>query len=96
MVIALILGLGLGLFYFGGLWITVQQIPRTQQPFPLIIVSFLLRLSIVVVGCYFLIETFAHQLVVIPLLIYFGGFLIARTLLISTLTFSPPRHDPHA
>ena len=45
-IVAFIVGAGLGLFYFGGLWLTVQQLPVTQHPYRLIFFSFISRLVI--------------------------------------------------
>jgi F1F0 ATPase subunit 2 len=47
-------GFGVSLFYFGGLWVTVQQLPATNHPYRLVFVSFLLRLILVLLCFYFL------------------------------------------
>lgn len=49
---AFVAGLGLGLFYFGGLWLTVQQLPRAKRPFFLSVSSFLVRLAVTLPGFY--------------------------------------------
>jgi len=50
---ALPVGLGLGLIFYGGLWLTVQQAVRMSNPAPLLMVSFLLRAAITLGGLYY-------------------------------------------
>ena len=42
-VVGLFGGLGLGLLYFGGLWLTVGKIPTSRHPSRLLLVSTVLR-----------------------------------------------------
>jgi F1F0 ATPase subunit 2 len=53
LVLAFAAGLGLGLFYFGGLWLTVRQLLTSRHPVPLLLVSFAGRTAVAVVGFYF-------------------------------------------
>lgn len=46
------LGAGLGLFYFGGLWLTVRRVADTQRPKRLLIGSFVARAVVVLLGFY--------------------------------------------
>ena len=39
-------GMLLGLFYFGGLWLTVRSIQKVKRPHLLLLLSFLLRFSV--------------------------------------------------
>jgi F1F0 ATPase subunit 2 len=39
-------GLVIGLFYFGGLWLTMRHLPKTQRPTLLLIASFFGRLGL--------------------------------------------------
>ncbi|MEL6248389.1 MAG: ATP synthase subunit I [Cyanobacteria bacterium J06648_16] len=87
--VALLVGLGLGGFYFGGLWLTVQQIPGAQQPLWLILASFALRLSIVLLGGYWLIAQHSGPFVLLPLLACAAGFLVARNLLVWRISRQP-------
>ncbi len=52
--LALSLGWGviLGVFYFGGLWLTVQHLPHSQQPSLLTLGSFLGRSAVCLFGFY--------------------------------------------
>lgn len=45
-------GAALGIFYFGGLWLTVQRIPAAQRPVLSSLASFLVRSGAVLAGFY--------------------------------------------
>ena len=83
--IALLVGFGLGWFYFGGLWLTVQQISRMPRSFGLMLLSFGLRLGLVVLAGYGLLTHLATQTVLLPLLACAAGFLLARNSLIARI-----------
>ena len=55
-IIAMLLGIGLGLVYFGGLWLTVRQLPVVSHPVLLSSMSFLGRIIFVVVGFYLVVS----------------------------------------
>ncbi|WP_019509375.1 ATP synthase subunit I [Pleurocapsa sp. PCC 7319] len=80
-IIALIIGSALGLFYFGGLWLTVQQLPVTKHPYRLIFFSFIFRLGITLF-ILSLILSGNNIYNVIPLLTCCLGFLAVRTIMI--------------
>ena len=73
---AFIAGLGLGLIYFGGLWLTVRQLGRTTSPGRLFFVSFAVRTAIAVAGIYW-IGANEWQRIAVCLL----GFIAMRTIL---------------
>lgn len=50
LILALICGLALGGFYFGGLWYTVARIPDTRRPAWLLVASFVARTVVVLTG----------------------------------------------
>lgn len=50
--LALAAGLGLGIIYFGGLWWTVQRLPKVRYPLLLVWGSFLGRMGISLLGFY--------------------------------------------
>jgi len=52
LVIALLAGSAIGLFYFGGLWLTIIRIPSSNNPHLLLIGSFGLRLTVTLVAFY--------------------------------------------
>lgn len=43
-------GIALGVFFYGGLWMTVRQIPRSRHPAPLVFGSLLVRMAVVLAG----------------------------------------------
>ncbi|MDB5240700.1 MAG: hypothetical protein JWP57_1325 [Spirosoma sp.] len=53
MLVALVAGLGLGMLFFYGLWLTVQRTLTARNPALWMLGSFLLRVSIVVAGFYY-------------------------------------------
>ena len=81
-IIAFIVGSGLGLFYFGGLWLTVQQLPVTKHPYRLILFSFLFRLTISLFVLYLIVGGNTNLYSVLSLLACCLGFLIVRTIAI--------------
>lgn len=73
MLIALLEGALLGLFFFAGLWWTVRKIESTKQVALLFLGSLLLRTSVVILGFYFILgDNWQH------LLAGLLGFVIAR------------------
>ncbi|WP_301922280.1 ATP synthase subunit I, partial [Ferruginibacter sp.] len=51
---AFIVGLLLGVLFFGGLWITVKKVINSKIPGLLMVGSFVLRITIVLAGFYFI------------------------------------------
>jgi F1F0 ATPase subunit 2 len=73
MIVALIAGLAIGVFFFGGLWITVRKAVNAKTPALWFFGSFILRVSISMVGFYFIaLDNWQHLLVALL------GFVIAR------------------
>ncbi|GAB4529841.1 MAG: hypothetical protein Tsb0014_12070 [Pleurocapsa sp.] len=79
LITAFIIGSGVGLFYFGGLWLTVQQLPVTKHPYRLMFFSFLFRLgtSLFILSVIFGNNTKLYS--VTSLLACCLGFLLVRT-----------------
>ena len=75
-ILAFIAGLALGAIFFGGLWFTVKKSITAKTPAIWIISSFFLRISIVLVGFYF-ISSGSWQRLLVCLL----GFIIARIII---------------
>jgi F1F0 ATPase subunit 2 len=75
-------GVGLGMVFFGGLWLTVQKGLRSQRPALWFFTSFLLRTSIAIAGLYALSNGRWQRLLVCLL-----GCLLAR-LIVTWLTRS--------
>jgi F1F0 ATPase subunit 2 len=77
LVLALVLGAALGVFYFGGLWYTVLRLPETRNPALLTFLSYLGRMAVVLAGFY-LLSGGNWQRLVASLV----GFLAARQVMI--------------
>jgi len=73
--IALLGGVMVGLFYFGGLWLTVSRLPAAKYPALLALGSFLVRTVIALAGFYLLMAGSLYNL-----LACLVGFILARTL----------------
>lgn len=83
-VIAFALGASLGLFYFGGLWLTVQQLTVSRHPYRLIFFGFIFRLGVILFVLSLILSSNAVY-GVIPLLICCLGFLVVRTIMILSI-----------
>ena len=77
LLLALAAGIGLGTFYFGGLWLTVLRLPAARHPVLLSFCSFFCRLVIVLAGFYFVMDGHWQRLMVCML-----GFLGMRSILV--------------
>jgi F1F0 ATPase subunit 2 len=73
-------GVGLGFFYFGGLWLTVQYLAKTEQPILWMGLSFLGRLGLTLFGFYLVADGHWERLMVA-----IAGFFLARLLLVRRL-----------
>lgn len=83
MLIALLEGALLGVFFFAGLWWTVRKIESAQQVALLFLGSMFLRTSVVILGFYFILgDNWQH------LLAGLLGFVIARTIVIRVTRIS--------
>ncbi len=76
MAIALLAGSAIGLFYFGGLWLTVTRIPSSSNPQLLLIGSFGLRLAVTLAAFYSL-TPWGWQAMAVAM----AGLLITRAVL---------------
>lgn len=90
LVLAFLAGLALGLFYYGGLWLTVQRLPKSRSPGVLAAVSLFLRLGLVLVAFYLVMGGRWERL-----LACVAGFLLTRTLLIHRLGPRRQVQTPH-
>jgi len=88
-VLAWVAGLGLGLFYFGGLWLTIRRLPTCRRPAPMLIGSYVGRTALVLVGFYFVMGDRWERIAACVL-----GFMVARQILIARLRPDPTPDAP--
>ncbi len=72
-IVIFLAGTALGVLFFGALWLTVKKAVTSKKPALLILLSFVFRITIVMVGFYFIAEGNWQRL-----LIALVGFVIAR------------------
>lgn len=84
LILTLLVGIGLGLFYFGGLWFTVQRLPTIRHPALLMLGSFFVRTLVALWGFYVVMSGSWARL-----LICLAGFLTIRTVLASRSALMP-------
>ena len=72
-IVALLAGVALGIFFFGGLWWTVRRGMASKQPAMLFLGSLLLRTLLVVAGFYLVMRDDWRNLVA-----SLAGFVLAR------------------
>ncbi|KUG22082.1 sodium-transporting atpase subunit r [hydrocarbon metagenome] len=77
LIVAFAAGLALGAFYFIALWHTLQRLPAAHSPARLMLVSFVLRMAVVMVGFYSIMGGEHWERLVAAML----GFIIIRKIL---------------
>lgn len=80
LILALVIGLGLGGIFFGGLWLTLVRLPTTRWPVLVALGSFVGRIAITVFGFYLIMVGGWPRLLACVL-----GFILMRQLLIRRL-----------
>ena len=78
--LAALAGVGLGLVYFGGLWLTLRRVPQAKSPALLAMASFVGRTALVLVGFYFVMGDSWQRLVACLV-----GVVAARVVLVRRL-----------
>ena len=81
LILSLVSGIGLGIFYFGGLWLTLKQLPYTQQPVLLTLGSFFGR-NAVCLFSFYLIVSVGH---LEGLMLSLAGFVLMKFVLVIRL-----------
>lgn len=76
-------GIGLGVFFFGGLWWTIRHAKTTSKPTLLMVSSFLVRALLIIAGFY-LLSGGRWERIILAIL----GFLVARFVMIRRLSFN--------
>lgn len=89
LILALLAGMGLGGFFFGGLWWTVHKGISSKRPGLLFLASLVVRTSLVLTGFYFVGAEHWQRLLACLL-----GFVLAR-LIVTRLTNAAPKGNRH-
>ena len=84
LILLFLAGLGLGLLFFGGLWITVRALPKARHPVVLAVGSFWVRTVLVIAGLLLAMDGLWQRAVACLV-----GFIFARILLSRWI---PPDH----
>lgn len=79
-------GIGLGIFYFCGLWLTVRRLTKARWPVVMSLSSFFGRLAAVLLGFYFVMGGRWERLIACLV-----GFLVVRVVLVRR--WGPDRPD---
>lgn len=77
MIISFLIGMLIGVLYFGGLYVTTQRINDVKSPGLLMITSMLLRMIILLIGLYYLAKTGIQSI-----LIGFLGIMLVRFIMV--------------
>lgn len=90
-ILACAAGMVLGLFFFGGLWLTVRKLPATHRPAMLTLGSLLGRMAVTITGFYLVTAQRWERL-----LACLAGFVLMRLVMVAWLRpegdlQSPPR-----
>ena len=73
-------GMGFGLFYFGGLWLTLQKLAHQRSWTLWLGISFILRLAVVLSGFFLLMQGNWLKLVALT-----TGFIVTRIVMIKRI-----------
>ncbi len=74
LVVPFLVGLALGVAYFGGLWLVVRRLPALAAPALWLVISAALRLSLILVGIYLVMDGRWERLAAAV-----AGLLVVRT-----------------
>lgn len=77
---AFVIGMGLGLIYFGGLWLTVQHLPQAGSPGLLALGSFWTRMGVCLLGFYTAMHGQSERLLICLL-----GFVCVRSIVVQVV-----------
>ncbi len=82
LILSLASGIGLGIFYFGGLWLTLKQLPYSQQPVLLTLGSFFGRTAVCLFVFYLVVRVSHLEGLALSLV----GFIIMKFMLVRSLS----------
>ncbi len=81
LILSLASGIGLGIFYFGGLWLTLRRLPCTQQPVLLTLGCFFGRNAVCLFAFYLIISVGHLE----GLMLSLAGFIFIKFMLVLSL-----------
>jgi len=81
LILSLASGIGLGIFYFGGLWLTLKQLPYTQRSVLLTMGSFFGRNAICLFAFYLIVRVGHLE----GLMLSLAGFILMKFVLVLRL-----------
>lgn len=84
MIISFLIGLFLGVLYFGGLYYSTQKFNDVKSPALLMLISFILRMGILIVGLYYL-----AQLGYKNILVGFAAVMLVRFIIVFKVNNHP-------
>lgn len=90
LILSLLAGIVLGVFFFGGLWWTIRKGMEAKTPAAWFLISFLLRMTVVLAGFYWISQSGEWQHLAGALV----GFIVARMVL--TRISPAPMEKPYA
>jgi len=73
-------GVLLGFFYFGGLWMTLKHIPRSKKPKSWLFLSFIVRISLILVGFWAIVRSNPVAFMLTFLAFFITRFILTRSL----------------
>jgi F1F0 ATPase subunit 2 len=77
LIAALLFGISLGAVYFGGLWLTIILLPASRRRWPVIVLSYLVRIALTLAGFYSILLVDWKQFLVCG----FGFFLVRQAIM---------------
>jgi F1F0 ATPase subunit 2 len=89
LVLSIFMGALLGVFYFGGLWLTIKHLPHSSQPTLLSLGSFFARSIVCMLGFYLIIGSGIEAL-----LLSLAGFVLTKIALIRKYSL-PQKMEAH-
>lgn len=78
--VILLAGLALGVFFYGGLWLTIRVLPHARHPVGLMVCSFWTRMLIALAGFLLLTGTSWQYALIALAGFIFGRFAVSRSM----------------
>ncbi|UJF16455.1 ATP synthase subunit I [Jeotgalibaca sp. MA1X17-3] len=88
MIVSFLIGLLIGILYFGGLYYTTQKFNHVKSPGLFMILSFIFRMGILLTGLYYLAQAGFKNI-----LLGFLAIMIVRMIMVSKIKKDPSKPD---